>query len=204
MLFFRREFSIVLLRPRNIMTRCCFILFSYLFLDSSNSSKNRINNHQKMEQSSQDFDDDLTQISQTQDESEEYRRGVFKKPKVSGSEDLFAEKPTELGQQSQYGEVILLGEVKRMENENTSKESMSPRAIRKSFCMRFHRQLEKLLEDMHPNYIPTPDERDLEVGLLCGQILDNLADRAFSRAQWAKDLMIAEIMRRSQQKNACR
>ena len=57
---------------------------------------------------------------------------------------------------------------------------------------------------MHPNYIPTPDERDLEVGLLCGQILDNLADRAFSRAQWAKDLMIAEIMRRSQQKNARR
>ena len=123
---------------------------------------------------------------------------------MSGSEDLFAEKPTELGQQSQFGEVILLGEVKRMENENTSKESMSPRAIRKSFCMRFHRQLEKLLEDMHPNYIPTPDERDLEVGLLCGQILDNLADRAFSKAQWAKDLMIAEIMRRSQEKKARR
>ena len=161
-----------------------------------------------MEQSSQEFDDDLTQISQTQDESVDYRRGFFKKPKMSGSEDLFAEKPSEmrneLGEQSQYGEVILLGEVKRMEKENTSKESMSPRAIRKSFCMRFHRQLEKLLEDMHPNYIPTPDERDLEVGLLCGQILDNLADRAFSRAQWAKDLMIAEIMRRSQEKKARR
>ena len=159
-------------------------------------------------QSSQDFDDDLTQISQTQDEGVDYRRGFFKKPKMSGSEDLFAEKPSEmrneLGEQSQYGEVILLGEVKRMEKENTSKETMSPRAVRKSFCLRFHRELEQLLQDMNPTYTPTQDEKDSEVGLLCGQILDNLADRAFSRAQWAKDLMIAEIMRRSQQKNARR
>ena len=57
---------------------------------------------------------------------------------------------------------------------------------------------------MNPTYTPTQDEKDSEVGLLCGQILDNLADRAFSRAQWAKDLMIGEIMRRSQQKNARR
>ena len=57
---------------------------------------------------------------------------------------------------------------------------------------------------MNPTYTPTPDEKDLEVGLLGSQILDNLADRAFSRAQWAKDLMIAEIMRRSQEKKARR
>ena len=159
-------------------------------------------------QSSQDFDDNLIQISQTQDEEVHYRRGLFKKPKIAGSEDLFAEKPSEkrneLGEQSQYSEVILLGEVKRMEEENTSKETMSPRAVRKSFCNRFHRELEQLLVDMNPTYTPTQDEKDSEVGLLCGQILNNLADRAFSRAQWAKDLMIGEIMRRSQQKNARR
>ena len=100
-------------------------------------------------QSSQDFDDDLTQILQTQHEEVDYRRRLFKKPKIAGSEDLFAEKPSEkrndLGEQSQYSEVIILGEVKRMEKENTSKETMSPRAVRKSFCMRFHRELEQLL-----------------------------------------------------------
>ena len=158
------------------------------------------------QQSSQDFDDDLTQISQTQDEEVQYRRGLFKKPKNAGSEDSFAEKPSdkknELGEQSQYSEVIFLGEVKRMEEENASQEPMSPRAVRKSFCDRFHRELEQLLVDMHPGCTPTQDEKDTEVGLLCGHILNKCADRAFSRAQWARDLMIGDIMRRSQPKNA--
>ena len=193
------------------MTGCCLIYFYYLLVDSS-SSNNRSNNQQptmaQSSQSSQDFDDDLTQISQTQHEEVDYRRRLFKKPKIAGSEDLFAEKPSEkrneLGEQSQYSEVIILGEVKRMEEENTSQETMSPRAVRKSFCNRFHRELEQLLVDMNPTYTPTQDEKDSEVGLLCGHILNKLADRAFSRAQWAKDLMIGEIMRRSQQKNARR
>ena len=151
-----------------------------------------------MEQSSQEFDDDLTQISQTQDDDVDCRRGLFKKPKMSSSEDLFEEKPSEIGEQSQYGDVILVGELKRLKKENTSKETMSPRAVRKSFCLRFHRELEQLLQDMNPTYNPSQDEKDYEVGLLCGQILENLADRAFSRSRWAKDLMIGEIMRRSQ------
>ena len=100
-------------------------------------------------------------------------------------------------EQSQYSSVILLGEVARMQKENTSKGSMSPRAVRRSFCLRFHRQLEEILQDMHPNYTPNQDEKDYEVGLLCGQILENLADRGFSKARWAKDLMIGEIMKRS-------
>ena len=89
-----------------------------------------------------------------------------------------------------------------MEEENTSKETMSPRAVRKSFCNRFHRELEQFLVDMNPTYTPTQDEKDSEVGLLCGHILNKCADRAFSRAQWARDLMIGDIMRRSQPKNA--
>ena len=161
-----------------------------------------------MEQSSQDFDDDLTQISQTQDEGVDYRRGFFKKPKMSGSEDLFEEKTSEKRkdreEMSHYSSVILLGEVQRMQKENTSKEIMSPRAVRRSFCLRFHRQLEEILQDMHPNYKPSQDEKDYEVGLLCAEILETLADRGFSKARWAKDLMIGEIMRRSQQKNARR
>ena len=108
-----------------------------------------------MDQSSQDFDEDLTQISQTQDDDGDYRRGLFKKLKMSGSKDLFEErtpeKRMEREEQSQYGSVILLGEVQRMQKENTSKETMSPRAVRRSFCLRFHRQLEEILQDMHPN-----------------------------------------------------
>ena len=45
-----------------------------------------------MDQASQDFDEDLTQISQTQEDDGDYRRGFFKKPMMSGSEDLFEEK----------------------------------------------------------------------------------------------------------------
>ena len=52
---------------------------------------------------------------------------------MSGSKDLFEEKPSEIGEQSQYGDVILVGELKRLKKENTSKETMSPRAVRKSF-----------------------------------------------------------------------
>ena len=155
-----------------------------------------------MEQASQDFDEDLTQISQTQeDEDGDYRRGFFKKPKMSSSEDLFEEKTSEKRKEreemSQYSSVILLGEVQRMQKENTSKETMSPRAVRRSFCLRFHRQLEEILQDMHPNYKPSQDEKDYEVGLLCAEILETLADRGFSKARWAKDLMIGEIMKRS-------
>ena len=103
-----------------------------------------------MEQASQDFDEDLTQISQTQeDEDGDYRRGFFKKPKMSGSEDLFEEKTSEKRKEreemSQYSSVILLGKVQRMQKENTLKEIMSPRAVRRSFCLRFHRQLEEIL-----------------------------------------------------------
>ena len=57
--------------------------------------------------------------------------------------------------------------------------------------------LEEILQDMHPNYKPSQDEKDYEVGLLCAEILETLADRGFSKARWAKDLMIAEIMKRS-------
>ena len=156
------------------------------------------------QQSSQDFDDDLTQFSQTQDEEVQYKRGFFKKPKKPASEDLFAEAPSEKNeiQQSQFSEVIFEGEVKRIQKETNSQEPMSPRAVRQSFCDRFHREVEKILMDMHPGYTPTQDERDTEVGLLCGHILNKCADRAFSRAQWARDLMIGNIMRRSLPKNA--
>ena len=154
-----------------------------------------------MDQASQDFDEDLTQISQTQEDDGDYRKRFIKKPKMSGSEDLFEEKTSEKRKEreemSQYSSVILLGEVQRMQKENTSKETMSPRAVRRSFCLRFHRQLEEILQDMHPKYTPSQDEKDYEVGLLCAEILETLADRGFSKARWAKDLMIAEIMKRS-------
>ena len=155
------------------------------------------------QQSSQDFDDDLTQITQTQEEEVQYRRGLFKKPKKPASEDLFAEEPSKNEiQPSQLSVQILDGEVKRIQEETNSQEPMSPRAVRQSFCDRFHRMVEGILQDMHPGYTPTHAERDTEVALLCGHILNKCADRAFSRAQWARDLMIGDIMKRSQPKNA--
>ena len=156
------------------------------------------------QQSSQDFDEDLTQITQTQEEEVQYRRGLFKKPRKPASEDLFAEEPSKKNeiQSSQLSVQILDGEVKRIQEETNSQEPMSPRAVRQSFCDRFHRMVEGILQDMHPGYTPTHAERDTEVALLCGHILNKCADRAFSRAQWARDLMIGDIMKRSQPKNA--
>ena len=155
------------------------------------------------QQSSQDFDEDLTQITQTQEEEVQYRRGLFKKPRKPASEDLFAEEPSKNEiQPSQLSVQILDGEVKRIQEETNSQEPMSPRAVRQSFCDRFHRMVEEILQDMHPGYTPTHAERDTEVALLCGHILNKCADRAFSRAQWARDLMIGDIMKRSQPKNA--
>ena len=118
-----------------------------------------------MEQASQDFDEDLTQIAQTQEmRMETTEEGSSRNQRCLAVKTFLkkktSEKRKEREEMSQYGSVILFDEVQRMqkETENTSKEIMSPRAVRRSFCLRFRRQLEEILQDMHPNYTPSQDE----------------------------------------------
>ena len=202
------------------MTESCFIYISYSPCKNHNNSSSNTKQHQTstptMEHSSQDFDEDVTQLSQTQEDDEDYSgRGFLgaKKPKMSASEDLFEEKKPQKPEkrkeredkeeQSQYGSVILLGEASRLQNENPSQGPMSPRAVKRSFILKFHKNMEELLQDMHTYYHPNQDEKDYEVGLICAEILETLAERSFSKAKWAKDLMIGEIRKRSLSEYCC-
>ena len=70
-----------------------------------------------------------------------------------------------------------------MKRENASQESMSPRVVKRSFVLRFHKSVEKLLQDMHPNYTPNQDKNDYELGLICSKILETLAEKSLSNGR---------------------
>ena len=57
--------------------------------------------------------------------------------------------------------------------------------------------MEDLLKEMVPCYRPNQAELDLQLGLICMEVLDKLASRSFSKASWAKKILLKEVPKRS-------